>query len=400
MRNLSIVRRCLMALLVGSSALPALGQENKSGAGGATQPQVQVKPAEEVAPPPRVAPSEPLPPRFGPRGLRIKEKETGGFVGSPDFPGWPEARSTKALPEIADPEIAQAIKLLDGFLTSEAMSGSAMGAEADLPALQCGMGRVDVSGLDNAVYFEFARTDSSWRPHRQGIMHLYRAGGGLRLRLFAFSAGPSFGDAAATLWIAPELFPDLDVSKLLPLADIPLTKKGDGYEGQTACRIPTTVGGAVECEMQVSFGPGQLSIADRGYDASGKQVSGLVAGKSVAFRAATPGITVTKREDGLFIIDIVPPGTEGPVAQLGASSRIAIHYTGWLQSDGAKFAGSRDARYDGSAPEPQLLNLSAQLLSGWAKGMPGMTKGTHRRLIIPSGMAFHNSGSAQWRVPP
>ena len=106
-----------------------------------------------------------------------------------------------------------------------------------------------------------------------------------------------------------------------------------------------------------------------------------------------------KTPGDVVVIDMIEP-TEGVAAVGDTENRIAVHYTGYLQSDGWKFASSKDPRWDGSPNDPQVFSLKAKLLSGWSEGIPGMKKGGMRRLAIPSGMAFHSVGSNAWRVPP
>jgi FKBP-type peptidyl-prolyl cis-trans isomerase FkpA len=310
--------------------------------------------------------------------------------------GWPPR---EPMPVIADAEIAAAYQLLTGSFASDPVAGGGVGAVTDIPALVYNAARIDVTGLDNAVYFEIGRADGFWRPFRQGVFHLYRQGRNLRLRMFDFGGMPTFNDAVIGLWLAPEVFPPLAVANLVPKADITLTKTGDRYEGKTAARVPTTVQGAIEFEASIGFGPGQITLWDRGFDAAGTQVFGQPEGKSIVFKTAAPKAKVTRTAKDVVAIDMVPPG-EGPVATADAENRIAVHYTGWLQSDGWKFASSKDPRWDGTPPEPQVFSLKARLLSGWSEGIPGMTKGGIRRLIMPSGMAFHSTGSQPWRVPP
>ncbi|MGD9688682.1 MAG: CpcT/CpeT family chromophore lyase [Phycisphaerales bacterium] len=368
---------------------PSLGQSEK----------VDSQPTNDAAVPP-AAPTPDLTPRFGPRGLRIRPPAGAEFgagnvlPGAFDVPGWPAAKAERPLPEIGDKEIAAAVEMLSGSFAT----GSAKG---EIPALVMGMGRVDVPGFDNAVYFEIARADSPSRPYRQGILHFYRTGGAsgaLKLRLFSLAGAPTLGDAVVGLWLAPEVFPDLNPAALRPIVDITLAKSGAGYTGSSG-RFPVQLGSAIEGEISIELAPGRVSLGDRAYDAAGKQVSGLPAGESLVFSTAPSSMRVTKRDDGMFIIDLVPPAGS-PAAEAGSDARVAVHFSGWLHTDGWKFASSRDPRWDGAPVEPQLVSLQAKLLSAWTKGLPGVTKGTIRRLIVPSGMAFHNVGSPQWRVPP
>jgi hypothetical protein len=255
---------------------------------------------------------------------------------------------------------------------------------------------VDVTGLDNAVLFEVARADTPWHPFRQGIMHVYKQGGVLRLRMFDFTGQPTFGDAIAGLWLTPDLFPEMALSQLTPNVDLALTKEGATYRGKTAARVPSRW--AWEVESAISFGGDEITLADRGFDASGKQVLGAGEGNALVFKKGTSAAKVQRLEGGLAVIDLVA-GDAAPVAADGGG-RIAVHYTGWLHTDGWKFASSLDLPWNGSPVEPQVFTLPNRMLSGWSLGIPGITKGGVRRLVMPSGLAFGNVGSPQWKVPP
>lgn len=407
----------LLSLLCGTCA----AQETKPDAkpaetAAATQPAAQPAATAPVrdgsAPAPTTgqvvtaAPEVLNPPTFGPRGVRVAAKAGAEFapgenakVGAPDVPGWPFAKAGRALPSIADAEAAEIVKLLDGSFASEPLTGTPAG---DLPALTLGMGRIDVTGLDNAVYFEIARADSVWKPFRQGILHAYRAKDGLRIRMYGLGGMPTLGEAVIGMWQVPEIFPDLDAANLVPMADLAVTKSGSTFKAKSN-RFPIHAAGATEAEIELEIGSGTFNMIDRGFDAMGKQITGVAKegeNASIKFRTAPAKITSTRREDGLYIIDMVPPATGEIPVQSKVNMRVAAHYSGYIYNDGWKFSTSRDVRWDGTPAEPQLFNMQANLLSGWTKGMPGMTKGTMRRFIMPSGMAFHTSGNPQMRVPP
>ena len=90
----------------------------------------------------------------------------------------------------------------------------------------------------------------------------------------------------------------------------------------------------------------------------------------------------TTTSSGIQIIDIV--SGDGAEAQAGVS--VTIHYTGWLESDGAKF----DSSVDRGAPATFSLG---GLIKGWQEGIPGMKVGGKRRLVIPPELGYGQHGS-------
>ncbi len=306
-----------------------------------------------------------------------------------DLSGWPPR---DPLPDITDPQIGAAVSQLSGSFQSEPVG--------DTPALVYNAARVDVSGLGNAVYFEIARADSPWKAVRQGIFHVAKRPQGLSLRVYDFAGTPTFGEAVMGLWLAPEVFPAMSLSKLAPSCDFTLTLAGQKHDGRTPGRVPTVRGGAWEFESSIAFDGGEIAMSDRGFDVAGKQVFGTPEGKPVVFKKLPAPKTQVKRlEGGLIAIDFVPP-VAGQIEVKENGARVAVHFTGYLQTDGTKFAGSKDPRWDNAPSDPQLFSLPGRMLSGWSMGIPGITKGTMRRLLMPSGLAFGTIGSPTWKVPP
>ncbi len=85
----------------------------------------------------------------------------------------------------------------------------------------------------------------------------------------------------------------------------------------------------------------------------------------------------------------------GTVAKAGRE--VAVHYTGWLWSNGAK-----GAKFDSSKDrgEPFEFSLGArQVIAGWDEGVQGMKVGGKRTLLIPPQLGYGPRG-AGGVIPP
>ncbi|KAK8828385.1 hypothetical protein WA556_004799, partial [Blastocystis sp. ATCC 50177/Nand II] len=74
--------------------------------------------------------------------------------------------------------------------------------------------------------------------------------------------------------------------------------------------------------------------------------------------------------------------------------QLGVHYTGYLYSNGKKF----DSSLDRHRIFPVTLG-EGRVIKGWEKGLWGMCVEEKRRLIIPAGMAYGNTGAGDL-IPP
>ena len=117
-----------------------------------------------------------------------------------------------------------------------------------------------------------------------------------------------------------------------------------------------------------------------------------VAGATLAHAVAAEP-KVTEMPDGLKYTD--SKVGDGAVASPGAT--VSVHYTGWLDKDGAK-----GAKFDSSLDrgQPFQFTLGAhQVIAGWDEGVAGMKVGGERTLIIPPELGYGARG-AGGVIPP
>lgn len=98
---------------------------------------------------------------------------------------------------------------------------------------------------------------------------------------------------------------------------------------------------------------------------------------------------IVTTESGLQYVDLVV----GEGVQPETGGIVTLHYTGWLE-DGTKFDSSIDR------DEPITLSLGqGQVIPGWDEGLATMNVGGKRQLIIPSALAYGETGY-QGVIPP
>lgn len=95
--------------------------------------------------------------------------------------------------------------------------------------------------------------------------------------------------------------------------------------------------------------------------------------------------------DKLKIIDI----KEGKGETVKKGDTITAHYTGALAKTGVIFQSSYDNSGQPFSAVVQVAtseNGGSGLIAGWVEGIPGMKPGGKRRLIIPSDLAYGQTG--------
>src|SRR5262245_50471291 len=158
---------------------------------------------------------------------------------------------------------------------------------------------VFIKDLPNAMYCEIARADALRQPYRQTILTLNKNKAGVRLQTYEFRRRAGRLPSAYTMWAAPDAFPStINSEDLLATLAIDLKADGDGWKGATPHAYPSDKSGAVEMTSEMSIKAGAISLADRGFDADGKQVWGPETGKNYAFKTFDSGITVTRMPGG------------------------------------------------------------------------------------------------------
>lgn len=268
-----------------------------------------------------------------------------------------------------------------------AQTGGEAGATADV-AMH--IAKVEIPEIPNALYIELARADAMWKPYRQAIFQVYDYKGKPRLRTYEFRNNPGMTPSLTGMWLAPEAFPKITRNDLIATLDVELAPKGKGFAGKTPYPYPTGVGGAVEMTSEIEITPEQIVSIDRGIGADGKVVWGSGEGMKYTFAKFDPGLEAKRLEGGLVVIDFVHP--EGREVKEG--DKVTVHYSGWL-ADGTQFDSSRQ-----EGREPFTYDWPGSLIKGWNDGTAGMTKGTIRRLIIPSELGYGDRGAGRGRIPP
>lgn len=275
-----------------------------------------------------------------------------------------------------DPDFAKLASMLTGSWKSAAAVTQGDDASKSVDVV-IHFAPVNIEGMPNSMYMEAARADKLNTPYREAVVQFYKFKGATHMRTFEFRRIPGFGSAVTGMWAVPDAFPKFKASDLVGTLDLAFTISGENAAAKTAHAYPTGLNGAVEMTSEMKISKDKLEIADRGTDASDKQVWGPAAGAFTSFARFAPAVKVSRLANGVIAIDYAGTGSE-PFIQ--PNDRVAAHYEGWLAS-GYKFDSSRDRN--------QALNfLQGSLIAGWNDGLLEIGKGAIRRLIIPAAQAY------------
>lgn len=247
---------------------------------------------------------------------------------------------------------------------------------------------VRIEGVSDVLYVEAARADALWEPYRQAIFQVYSYKGGMRLRTYELRNNPGIKNAIVGFAYAPDLMPAISRDDLIATLDLDLTKDGAGYKGKTPYPYPTGAGGAVEMTSQFELSASRLVSTDAGYGPEGKLVWGSESGSGYVFARSEPSVSVSRTPEGVVMITLA----KGEGESLQEGQLATVQYTGYLD-DGYAFDSSR------KRPQPMTFRWPGQLIAGWNLGVAGLTKGEHRRIIIPSDLGYGANGNPQARIP-
>lgn len=287
-------------------------------------------------------------------------------------------------PSWSDDGIAAIASQLTGTWTSsEAVEGDVSISMAVAPA--------PVVGMSDTLYVESVRSNATWEPYRRAIFQLYRYKGDIRLRTYNFAIGDAAEGLYNGMWAATELFPELSSGDLIATLDVELESTSSGFTGATPYPYPTGVAGAVEMTSSVTLDGNTLSVADRGFDASGQVVWGADTNSVIRFERSDQFAEVTRRDDGMVIIDY--GGDNGIVPSDG--DQLHVHYDGYL-GDGTRF----DSSYVRNQPFVFAYPPGTRAISGWGNGMEGFAMGNHRKMLIPGYLAYGERGNPRANIPP
>ncbi|MEI7657832.1 MAG: CpcT/CpeT family chromophore lyase [Phycisphaerae bacterium] len=276
--------------------------------------------------------------------------------------------------------------LAGGWKTKAPAQANGGGAATDIVL---GIAPVYVIGMNNAIYVEMARADGLNRPYRHLIWRLSKVKGVWHLQSHEFRRSKGLIPSTYGLWTTPSAFPIFNADDLVATMDIPLKADGGKYSGMTPVGYATSVGGAVEMTSAITFAADRIEVADRGFDAAGKQVWGPAEGQSYVFDKADLGIKGVVNSNGLATVNY-PSTLSGPEAKDG--DLVTVHYIGYLEN-GTIF----DSSYERN--QPFQYAKGSKLIEGWNLSMGDVRAGMKRRIVIPSSLGYGERGS-RGKVPP
>lgn len=95
-------------------------------------------------------------------------------------------------------------------------------------------------------------------------------------------------------------------------------------------------------------------------------------------------IEVIKKEG--LVVEVFEAGS-GPIIQTG--SRVYVIYTGWVRNTENQF----DSNDTPGSKGIKVVVDNSNVITGWHKGLNGLTQGTRARFHIPAALAWGKKGS-------
>ncbi|MBL4809660.1 MAG: FKBP-type peptidyl-prolyl cis-trans isomerase [Phycisphaerales bacterium] len=300
--------------------------------------------------------------------------------------------STESTISLASPIDKIADQLSGAWMTTEPYKTilSEDGTSNDI-FMAMGIAPITIQGMENTLYVESSLSDTTWAPFRQAVFQLYEYKGKVRLRTYTMAMSAETLGVYTGLHAAPSHFQNINKDQLIATLDIDLDISGSGFSGSTPYPYPTGVSGAVEMTSSITFDGTTLTTTDRGYDADGNIVWGDGEESSYSFEQVAPYAVATQRDDGLVIIDY-PASTSDEVVADG--DEMHVHYSGYL-TDGTMF----DSSYTRNSPFVFSFPPGNRAIPGWGMGMEELSKGAHRKLIIPGDLAYGPNGNPRANIP-
>lgn len=287
-----------------------------------------------------------------------------------------EAERAQSQPE----QDAALRRVAEALVGTWATSGPVPGVDGAEPSgLLLSIALVEIEGLGVALYAETARESDPAAPVRQAVFSLIEVRGEVRLRTHEFGSGVPKGMLVG-LFAAPDAFPPVRASQLVPTLDVPLDVEGENFNGQTEHRFPTTLGGAVEMTSGIELEGDRLLLAERGYDAEGNVVWGPAEGEHLTLERAESPASASRLEGGVVAIDFA--GEDAERVELPAE--VVALYSGWTLDRGLFDSSFLEGRNN----QPFQVVVPGRLIQGWNVGLAGAPVGGTRRLVIPPAMGY------------
>ncbi|MBI4750471.1 MAG: chromophore lyase CpcT/CpeT [Acidobacteria bacterium] len=142
-----------------------------------------------------------------------------------------------------------------------------------------------IEGLPGpTVYIEQHASEAPDQPYRQRIYQIFRKRGEVTIRTYELIGGREAAKPYIMGYKNPEVLKSITATKLTPVCDLVVHRKGKEFVGKTPMPCPNMFNGAVEVTSDVTIGPDYLFSLDRGWAADGQQAWGPNDGVAFEFR--------------------------------------------------------------------------------------------------------------------